>query len=127
MAWLKPYRAVVNFNLDCIIFKKIDDFSIPFKIYTQAHPYIRRITLDQPVTLLPGQTAWVQTNYKDLPRDRSFAFVASHIAAVSIFIDLLMPRFIQLYNALLKAITLPWKTCVSQIQESYKSGYFISL
>ena len=67
MAWLKPYRAVVDFSLDCIVFKKINNFSIPFKIYTWAHPYVQRVTLDRPVTLLPSQTAWAQTNYKDLP------------------------------------------------------------
>ena len=66
-AWLKPCGAVINFSSDYIIFKKINNFSIPFEIYTQAHPCVQHVILDRPVTLLPSQIAWAQTNYKDLP------------------------------------------------------------
>ena len=125
-AWLYPRRALIDFGPNRIIFCEEDDFSIPFEVIARAHPCVRRVTLDKPVTLLPGQIMWAKTNYKDLPRDRSFAFFATHVAAVNTLVNIKSPYVVMLSNLILKVIKLSRNTRIGQITESVESGYFAS-
>jgi hypothetical protein len=123
-AWLDPRGAVLDFGTKRITFASLDGFNMPFEAMTCVKPCVRRVTLDRAVTLLPGQIAWAKTSYKDLPRDRAFAFYATHPTAVDAIVDARSARVVKLQNPSTKVVKLSKKTRLGTISEAMDSGYF---
>ncbi len=76
--------------------------------------------------MLPHQSAYLVVDYKPLPADRSFAFLATHSVAVNAVLDAKTPRAILVKNPTDGVITIPKHARMGTIRENTDSGYFAS-
>jgi Reverse transcriptase (RNA-dependent DNA polymerase)/RNase H-like domain found in reverse transcriptase/Integrase zinc binding domain len=124
--WLLPRKAMLDYQTGELKLGTLDNMVIPFEVRIQSRACVRKVSLVRPITIIPGKSAWVQVNYKSLPRDRSFALNAIHPSVSNAIVDANSPRTCLLTNPTQEAIRLSKGTRLATITESIDSGYFVS-
>jgi len=122
--FLKPYEANIDYSTSSITLGKIEDFAIPFTVDPKTTACKRKVKTTRKITLAPGQRVSVPVDYHPLPNDRSFAFMATHDAAMHAVVDAKTPKIVVVQNTTQGTLQVPKGARIGTITESTDSGYF---
>ncbi|KAK7750468.1 hypothetical protein SLS62_007547 [Diatrype stigma] len=124
--FMHPYGASIDLTEGYMTFAALDNFQIDVDVQLRSRAVVRKVTNHRKVTLAAGQRAYIPVNYKALPNDRSFSFIASHPQALGAVIDAKTPQVVVVQNTSSHSITIPKNARMGTIQDSTDSGYFVA-
>lgn len=124
--FLHPHEAVINYQDSIITFKGLNGFTVTFEVLINSRECVRRVTNKQNVTLQGGESAYVQVDYKPLPDDRNFCFMAIHENTVNTLMDAKTPMVVPVLNISDAPVKINKGTKLGQIRENRDSGCHIS-
>ncbi|RYC55608.1 hypothetical protein CHU98_g10598 [Xylaria longipes] len=124
--FLHPHEAVIDYSSGTITFRGLSDFTIVFEVLVRSRECVRKVVNTRNVTIGGGEKAYVQVDYKPLPADRSFCFMAIHEAAMHAVVDAKTPKVVPIVNTAKTPVKIHKGTKLGQIRENNDSGSHVS-
>lgn len=122
-AFLDPYACDILLSQKQIYCTVLDDFYFPFEILQLHKKVVRRVGVARNTVIPAGQTRMVPAYWKEVPKDRSFAFHASLPTAVNAIVDTNSPPAVLIVNNTKGDIRLRRKQKVGNVTECEEDGY----
>lgn len=124
--FLDPYKCDIINTSRRIQYGVLDDFFIPFDISRARKHVNRRVTALRATVVPAGKTVAVAAAWKELLKDRSFAFCASAPSAIHAMVDYKAPPAVIFVNNTKKDVKLHRKQKIGNIMECSEESYFSS-
>ncbi|KAI1273815.1 hypothetical protein F5Y07DRAFT_411032 [Xylaria sp. FL0933] len=112
---LQPGIAVIDYRNKTITFQGLDGFTIHFEVMVRSRECVRRVVNKRDITLQGGEKAYVQVDYKPLPADRSFCFMAIQSNSLSTVLDAKTPQVVPVINTATTPVKIHKGTKLGQI------------
>ena len=116
----------IDFEVYSFIFLKIEDFKISFQILKIiSQPIIRKIILKKLIQFESGETIYIQVNYIDLSKRRSFIITTIYLTVVYTVLDNNTPKIAILANPTKKRLELSKNIRLKTIYKCVNTIYII--